>query len=76
MRYYFDIHDGEEYTDDATGMECASLDDMRREAIAVLPSIAVEKLPDGNDRLFWVKVRDANGRFIFQASLQLKTEVL
>ncbi|MCV3209999.1 hypothetical protein OHD62_19340 [Mesorhizobium sp. YC-39] len=36
-----------------------------------MPDIAREELPNGPNRLFWIKVRDEDGTYIFRASLAL-----
>jgi len=70
-RYFFDIHDGREFSGDETGEICGSLTDVSDYAVSVLPDIAREELPNGPNRLFWIKVRDEEGRYIFRASLAL-----
>ena len=73
-RYYFDFHDGEHFTCDDEGVECMDFKAAQHAAIAVLPNIAWDELPDGNRRDFTVKVRDESGRSLFQASLSLVAE--
>ncbi|UVK38639.1 hypothetical protein LHFGNBLO_005831 [Mesorhizobium sp. AR10] len=70
-RYFFDIHDGKEFTGDEDGEICESLTEVSDYAVRVLPDIAREELPDGPNRLFWIKVRDEDGAYIFRASLIL-----
>lgn len=69
--FYFDIHDGHEFTRDDAGIECSSLEDVSKQAVDVLPDIAREELPNGPRRTFQVKVRDGSGRYVFRASLTL-----
>ena len=40
-------------------------------AIDALPDLAREELPNGPERLFWVKVRDEAGDLVFEATLSL-----
>jgi hypothetical protein len=70
-RYFFDLHDGEYFTQDNTGLLCSSLADVSDQAVSVLPDIARDELPDGPARTFWVRVRHEDGRYIFRASLAL-----
>jgi len=70
-RYFFDVDDGIGATRDDTGTDLKSLNDVRAEAIWLLPSIARDELPDGDSRRFAVKVRDKQGRYVFEASLTL-----
>ncbi len=71
-RYYFDVDDGERLSHDQEGTDLASREEARREAIGILPDIAREVLPDGNDRTFTSRLRDENGEVIFIATLSLK----
>ena len=70
-RYFFDIDDGERHSRDGEGTELADREEARREAISILPDIAREELPDGNDRVFSCSVRDESNRVIFLARLTL-----
>lgn len=72
-RYFFDIHDGKEFTGDEEGEVCGSLVEVSDYAVSVLPDLAREELPNGPNRLFWIKVRDEDGAYIFRASLALTT---
>jgi hypothetical protein len=74
--YFFDTFDGHETVSDEVGFDCASESEMRDQAIIALPSMARDELPDGDHHCFWVKVRDGNGRYVFYASLELKTHWL
>ena len=58
-RYYFDIQDGTSQFDDV-GTECATLEDVRKQALRVLPEMARDQTIEGNDRLtaqFWQRMR-------------------
>jgi hypothetical protein len=70
-QYFFYIHDGLEFTSDAEGSACVSLNDVSYQAMDVLPAIAREFLPDGPHRTFSVRVRDGDGQFVYRASLTL-----
>jgi hypothetical protein len=71
MRYYFDLDDDLVATRDAEGHEFSERDAMRDEAIRVLPDLAQDELPNGDRRVFTVKVRDESGKYVFQATLSL-----
>jgi hypothetical protein len=73
-KYFFDIDDGEHHSSDSEGTELPDHDAARREAIAVLPDMAREELPDGNHREFSCSVRDTSGKQIFLARLTLHAE--
>lgn len=74
--FYFDSHDGTRFLKDEDGLECASLEIVRKRTIDALPDIARDELPDGDDHVMWVKVRDASGRYLFEASLTLSAKWL
>ena len=73
-RFYFDIDDGIQRTRDDEGTVLPDLETVRREAISVLPDLAREELPDGDNHIFSCNVRDESGAVIFTASLSLKAE--
>lgn len=74
-RYFFDIDDtGQQMLHDDEGSELPGADQARLEALAVLPDLARDELPDGDRRAFTVVVRDDNGRSIFRATLSLHAE--
>lgn len=70
--YFFDIEDGQRRNRDKDGTELADREEARREAIGVLPDIAREILPNGNDHQFICQVRDEHDEVIFVATLSLK----
>ena len=51
-------------------------DAAKTEAIRVQPAIARDVLPDGNNRVVSVTVRDGSRAAIFRASLTLRCETL
>ena len=75
-RFYFDIADGENSVRDTDGIDLSGLDEARKEALRVLPDVAREVMPDGDNRNIVARVRDESGRFVFQATLSLTAEWL
>jgi hypothetical protein len=73
-RYYFDVHDGTALTRDEDGVECCSLNELRFAAIDALPDLARDQLPNGDSTRLAVKVRDAGGKYLFEASLTLSVK--
>lgn len=71
MRYFFDIDDGEQKTQDDQGIELPDRETAREQAIGVLPDVAREVLPDGNRRTFICRVRDDADKVIFEARREL-----
>jgi hypothetical protein len=61
-RYFFNIRDGATLITDDEGMEFTDLAEVRDEAVATLPQIAKDELPDGDEHLFAVYVLDEQER--------------
>jgi hypothetical protein len=72
--FFFDTFDGETLIKDLDGMSCSSTKELQDSAVAALPDMAREKLPDGLQRNFWVRVRDANNQQVFEASMTLSAQ--
>jgi hypothetical protein len=75
-RYYFDVFDGADLSRDEMGIEIEDEDTVAEHAIAALPDIVQDELPDGMQRDFWVKVRPEIGDYIFTADLKFKADWL
>lgn len=69
--YYFDVHDGDTHHLDDHGHEFPDKENARVEALASLPHIAKDQMPDGNRRDFIMDVRDESHKVIFTATLSL-----
>src|SRR4051812_44276540 len=70
-RYFFEIDDGERRTPDDEGLDLSGLWEARNQAIAVLPDIARDVLPDGERRELVSSVRDESGQLVYTATLSL-----
>lgn len=70
-KFYFDLYDGDNFTRDAYGFDLENKEAARIEAIAVLPDLAREALPDGDRRDFVVDVRTSDGEVVYTATLTL-----
>ena len=70
-RYYFDITDADHTTRDEHGHDLADDGEARDQAVAVLPDIARDELPDGDQHEFRVTVRNGDGAVVYEASLTL-----
>ncbi|MTH62442.1 DUF6894 family protein [Paracoccus litorisediminis] len=75
-RYFFDIDDGLRFTSDELGQALPDRAAARHLAIAVLPPLARDVLPDGDRHAVSVVVRNEQGRRIFRAVLELVAEWL
>jgi hypothetical protein len=76
-RYYYDIWRDDEEAADEEGVELPNLDAVRTELCEAVAELARENLrrPVERRRLS-VRVRDANGRHLYQARLQFDLEPL
>jgi hypothetical protein len=75
-RYYFDFDDGTRFYRDPEGTKTDDIDEVRREAIAILPEMAKNVPPDCDRWVFKVQVRDHTDRVIFKATLRFDAERL
>ena len=75
-RYFFDTYDEGMLQSDDRGIVCDSREQVRENAVNSLPEIARERLPNGDDHVFKVRVRDGAGSSIFEASLVFKSRWL
>ncbi len=69
--YFIDTSDQNRTFHDETGLQFPDLGSAKRAAIAALPDMARDELPDGDHRVFSTTVRDAEGRTLVEASLTL-----
>ena len=70
-KFFLDLYDGATFTRDPYGLDLASQEEARKEAISVLPDMARDVLPDGDRRDFTVDVRTNVGEVIYTATLSL-----
>ncbi len=75
-RYYFDTAENQNEVRDEVGMVLPNEKSARDEAIRALPGLAMDVLPDGAQHSFWVRVRNEEGAYIFEACLDLKSHWL
>ncbi|MDB5617305.1 MAG: hypothetical protein JWQ24_1543 [Tardiphaga sp.] len=69
--YFFDVtDDGAVNHSDPLGTDMSKAD-LAEEAVAMIVSIASDRLPDGMTRVFAVSVRDDQNTVVFRASLSL-----
>ncbi len=75
-RYFFDIYDQDDLSRDEDGIECSTKSQVQDRAVAALPDMARDALPEGPDQDFRVEVRNIRGRVVFRAMLSLRSEWL
>jgi hypothetical protein len=73
-RFFFDIHDGEDFTPDRDGLDLDDLEAAKAEAKRTLPEIVKDEMPDGDRRDFTVGVKDATGQLVWRVTLSLVVE--
>ncbi|GJE30693.1 DUF6894 family protein [Methylobacterium oxalidis] len=73
-RFYIDSNDDDFHLRDEEGQEFPNLAAARDAAMMMLPDMAREKLPDGDQRVFCVNVRDERGATRYTATLSLVGE--
>ena len=70
--FFFDTSDGDRHDHDEEGQDLPDAQAARRLALETLPAMAEDRLPDGDNRIFTVSVRDARGTPIYAVELALK----
>ena len=73
-RFFFDIHDGEDFTPDRVGLDLDSLEAAKDEAKKTLSDIVKDEMPDGDRRDFTVDVKNAAGQIVWRITLSLVVE--
>jgi hypothetical protein len=73
-RFFFDIHDGEDFTPDRVGLDLDDLEAAKEEAKKTLPEIVKDEMPDGDRRDFTVDVKDVAGQVVWRVTLSLVVE--
>ena len=71
-RFFIDTSDGDAFVRDEQGALYLDIEDAKAAAVAVLPDMARDKLPDGDNRRFLSVVRNEEGRTLIHASLSLE----
>jgi hypothetical protein len=69
-RFFFDIHDGEDFTPDRQGVELEGLEAAKK----ALPNVVKDEMPDGDRRDFTVDVKDVAGQIVWRVTLSLVVE--
>lgn len=69
--YFVDTSDGDNAVLDDEGLELADDTAARIAALAALPEMAKDHVPNGNERRFVVRVRNADGAPVYAATLTL-----
>ena len=74
LRYFFDAYDGDRFIPDTNGRALPDLAAAKREAQNALPDIAREALPAGDQRTFFICVKNEAGQVVLRAGLTLVVE--
>ncbi|MEX6509223.1 hypothetical protein [Jiella sp. M17.18] len=70
-RFFFDINDNGQFSQDEIGVDCDGEEAVRKAAIEALPTLARDVMPDGDHHVISVLVRDAQGTTVLRSSLTL-----
>ncbi|MBL0408263.1 hypothetical protein JKG68_30750 [Microvirga aerilata] len=73
-RFFFDTYDGDSLVTDDEGLELGDLEAAKIEAQTTLPHMARDKLPDADQRVFMVSVRDEAGQVVMRLALTMVVE--
>ena len=73
-RFFFDIHDGEDFTPDRQGVDLDDLDAAKDEARKALRDVIWDELPVGDRRDFTVDVKNTAGEIVWRVTLSLVVE--
>jgi hypothetical protein len=73
-RFFFDTYDSASLILDDEGLELKDLEVVKREAQAALAHMARDGLPDEDERVFIISVRDEAGQVVLRAALSLAVE--
>ena len=73
-RFFFDIHDGENFKPDRQGVELEDLEAAKDEAKKTLSEIVKGEMPDGDRRDFTVDVKNVAGQIVWRVTLSLVVE--
>jgi uncharacterized protein DUF6894 len=73
-RFFFDTYDGDFFAPDNEGQDLEGIEAAKLQAQEALPDMAEDKLPDGDQRVFVVSVRDEAGQVVVRVALTLITE--
>ena len=76
MRYFFDVHNGNELTRDEVGMELEGINQARDEAAEALAEVASGASRDPNPRDFSIEVRDELGQPILKAEISFAVQTV
>lgn len=73
-RFFIDTNNDDTFVEDEEGQNLPDAAAARKVALAALPDMARDKMPDGDHRTFRVSVRDETGAVIYEATLRLAGE--
>ena len=73
-RFFFDVHDGEDFAPDRQGVDLDDLDAAKDEARKALRDIIWDELPVGDRRDFTVDVKNTAGEIVWRVTLSLVVE--
>jgi uncharacterized protein YfcZ (UPF0381/DUF406 family) len=76
MRYFFDVHNGNELTRDEVGLELDGIDEARDEAAEALAEMAGTASREANPRDFSIEVRDESNQPVLKAEISFAVQTV
>jgi len=73
-RYFFDTYDGERFQIDDQGTDLNSIDAAKAEGQVTLSEMAKDCLPNDDQRVFAISIRDETGHVAMRIALTLVVE--
>lgn len=73
-RFFFDVLDPRGMMPDDTGMEFESLEKARREAQRTVGEMVRDAMPDGDEHVTVIRVRDEGGKTLLMISNVMQTQ--
>jgi hypothetical protein len=74
MRYFFDLIDDRDITEDSDGVECETFDQMRHKAMTLLAEVAAHTSHKSNVHRLSVQVHDGLNKPCYRATLTIEGE--
>ncbi len=72
-RFFFDMLDGREWSPDEEGLEFPDLDAARRDAQVTIGQVVKDIVPDGNEDVIVLRIRDDAGKTALMISNVMTT---
>ena len=75
-RFYFDVRNGDRFTQDRDGLDLPDLREARKDASQALAEMVKDAMPDGDHRTMAIEVRGEDKRPLFKVQITFEVEGL